>query len=82
MTCSIIRYYSPICPVIGIGNIIIAFYTKSDQLDEYIWKTYTSIVINFRLMTSIVVLRIIISFILFVFPLSIFIPENSSKEYE
>ena len=68
ITCPIITYYSPICPVIGILDIIIAFYTASNEIDEYIWRTCMSIAIVFLLLTIVLILRIIISFILFIFP--------------
>jgi hypothetical protein len=82
ITCTIITYYSPICPIIGILNIIISIYNESDETYEYVRKTYTSIVVIFLVMTSILILRIIISSILFVFPLSVFVSNKNCKGYE
>jgi hypothetical protein len=67
---TIISYYCQICPIIEIMNIIRSIYTESDEIDEYIWRFYWSIVFIFLLMICILMVEIILTFL---FAFSLFI---------
>jgi hypothetical protein len=73
---SIMSYYFRICPIIEMMNIIISIYTESDEMDEYIWRFYLSIIIIFILMTCILMVKIILSFF---FSFSLLMSKENSK---